>query len=112
MNYEIKTGKRGSIKWIIIIVVGIILASYFFDFSVQDAIENEQTQSNFGYIRENLEYFYNTYLRASVEYLWNDIFIDLLWNTFVENLQAIQNGEPTVFDQAAQSQIDIIEQSL
>ena len=94
------TGERGFIKWIIILIIGIILASYFFDFSVQDAIEDEQTQSNLGYIKENAIHFYDTYLRNTIEYLWNDIFIELLWNNFVGNLEAINNGEPTVFEEA------------
>ncbi|MFT6361108.1 MAG: hypothetical protein ACJAV6_000590 [Candidatus Paceibacteria bacterium] len=112
MKTTYKTGEKGLIKWLLIIIIAIILASYFFDFSVQDAIENEQTQSNLGYIKENFIYFYDTYLRATIEYLWNDIFIDLIWNTFTENMQAIQDGEPTVFEDAANSQIDILEQSL
>lgn len=96
-----KTGKRGSLKWILVLAIGIVIASYFFDFSVQDAIEDEQTQSNFGYIRDNFVYLYDNYLRTTVEYLWNDIFIDLIWNTFIENMQNIKDGEPTILDEAA-----------
>ena len=51
MKNRFKTGERGFIKWIIIIIIGLILASYFFDFSVQDAIEDERTQSNWEYIQ-------------------------------------------------------------
>ncbi|MFT7328008.1 MAG: hypothetical protein ACI870_000185 [Crocinitomicaceae bacterium] len=63
-------GEKGSIKWILIIIVGIIVASYFFDFSVQGAIEDEQTQSNFGYIRDNAIYFYDNYIREYAEPLF------------------------------------------
>lgn len=95
-----KTGESGSIKWIILIVIGIIIASYFFDFSVQEAVEDEQTQSNFNYLKEQLLNFYNLYLRNITEQFWN-FFIDNIWNVFLENMQSIENGEPTVFDEAA-----------
>ncbi|MCA9352306.1 hypothetical protein KC866_02860 [Patescibacteria group bacterium] len=109
MYKQQKTGKRGFIKWIIIIIIALVLASYFFDFSVQNAIEDEQTQQNFGYLQENAIYIYDIYLRSLVEYLWYDVFIDLLWNPFIEALEAMRNGEPTVFHQAAQSQIELIQ---
>ena len=40
-----------TLRFIIIIAIILVVASYFFNFSVQDAVENEQTQENFGYIR-------------------------------------------------------------
>jgi hypothetical protein len=91
-NIYRKTGKSGSIKWILLIFIALVVASYFFDFSVQEAIEDEQTQSNFGYIKDNALYFYDTYLRNIFEYIWN---------MFTENMSNMQNGEPTVFDEAA-----------
>lgn len=90
-----KTGERGSIKWVIILVVAIVVASYFFDFSVQEAIEDEQTQSNFGYIRDNAVHFYTTYLQKYAEPLF-----EFLRSSF-ESIMAgessgIENLAPTI----------------
>ncbi|MCA9351192.1 hypothetical protein KC929_00250 [Patescibacteria group bacterium] len=93
--------QQGSLKWIIIIIVALVLASYFFDFSVQNAVEDEQTQSNFNYVKTHVVGFYNAYLRNTAEYLWNDVIVDLLWESFIENLERIKEGQPTVFEDAA-----------
>ncbi|MAQ77404.1 hypothetical protein CL684_02675 [Candidatus Campbellbacteria bacterium] len=63
--------EKGSIKWIILIVIAVIIASYFFDFDVQEAVEDEQTQSNFAYIKESLINFYNEHLAQIVEPIWD-----------------------------------------
>jgi len=82
-----KTGKSGSVKWIIVFIIGLIIASYFFDFSVQDAIEDEQTQLNFGYIKDNAVYFYDTYIRQYAE-----PFFVFLKNTFIKIISGDSSG--------------------
>jgi magnesium-transporting ATPase (P-type) len=63
--------KGGIIKWIIIIIAIIALASFFFDFSVQEVVEDEQTQENFQYIWTNLSSLYQTYLSHIINTIWN-----------------------------------------
>ena len=84
MKFTNRTGESGSIKWIILLIIGIVIASYFFDFSVQDAIEAEQTQSNYQYIRTHLIEFYNAFLRTTLEFFWENIIINILWNNISE----------------------------
>lgn len=103
MNKALQTGQRGSIKWIILIIIGLVLASYFFDFSVQDAVEDEQTQSNYNYIKTHTLNFYNAYLRQPLSYFWDTIVIDIIWNNFTEYFTSVQNGESTILDQAAKN---------
>lgn len=91
----------GFLKWIIVIVIGLVIASYFFDFSVKEAVEDEQTQSNFAYISVEVQEFWNEHLAEAADYLWNDIFIDLLWESFIENLERVKEGEDTVFEENA-----------
>lgn len=98
---KINKQKGGIIKWLIIIIALIAAASFFFDFSIQEVIENEQTQSNFRYIWNQIFTFYNTYLADKVNYLWNDIFIDLIWNNFTSDLENMKAGEPTSFELAS-----------
>ncbi|MCA9353053.1 hypothetical protein KC901_02620 [Patescibacteria group bacterium] len=73
MLIHLQQKERGFLKWILIIVIAIIIASYFFDFSLQDAVEDEQTQSNLGYIWDHIVTFYDSYLRQTVEWLWDFI---------------------------------------
>lgn len=68
-----QTGKSGSIKWIILIIIAIVVASYFFDFDVQDAVEDEQTQSNFNYLKTEITEFYDNYIREYAEVFWEFI---------------------------------------
>lgn len=98
-----KNKQTGSIKWIILIIIAIALASFFFDFNVQDVVEDEQTQSNFTYIWSNVSNLYQTYLADRVNYLWNDIFLNTIWSNYIENKELIQAGKPSIFEQAAPS---------
>lgn len=87
MKRDKKTGESGSIKWIILIIIALVIASYFFDFNVQEAIEDEQTQSNYNYIKTHLVNFYNAYLQQPIDFIWNDILIDFVWNNISGALQ-------------------------
>ena len=64
-------------------------------------IESPQTQSNLKYVWGLTVSIWDDYLARPVLYLWNDIFIDLLWNSFIDNLQRIKAGEPTTIEQLA-----------
>lgn len=89
--------KGGILKWVLTVIVVIILASYFFDFNVQEAVEDEQTQSNLAYIWEKVILFWDTYLQEPASYLWHDVFIDLLWETFIDQFNAMRAGETLEF---------------
>jgi hypothetical protein len=60
---------RGIIRWIILLVIGIVLASFFFDFDIQKVIEDEQTQSNFEYLTNELKIVYDTYIKEYIDIL-------------------------------------------
>lgn len=83
--------ESGLVRLIIIIIIGIIVLSYF-GFNLQDIIESPQTQGNIGYVWGGVVYVWNTYLAGPVLWFWNDIFIDLLWSSFIDNITAIRNG--------------------
>lgn len=90
---------KGSLKWIIIIIVGLILSSYFFDFSVQDAVEDEQTQSNFKYIKNEVSEFYNEHIKEGVAFVWDEFFMELIWENFMSDVDLLQEGEtPQAFN--------------
>ncbi len=68
-----QTGERGFLKWIIMIAIAIIIASYFFDFNVQKAVEDEQTQSNFKYITTEIQDYYNDSIKPFIIDVWNSL---------------------------------------
>lgn len=79
------------IRLIIIIVLIIVVLSYF-NISVRSIINGEIFQDNWSYITNGIAYVWNTYLVGPASYLYNDIFIDLLWNSFIDNMKAIKGG--------------------
>lgn len=95
------TTQGGFIKWIVIGFIVLVLASYFYNFSVREAVEDEQTQDNIEYISENAESFWNRNLKSAATYLWEDVFIDLIWGAFIENMQRLKDGENTDFENNA-----------
>lgn len=96
-----KNKQKGSLKWIFIIVIAIIIASVYFNFDIQKAIEHEQTQSNFAYIWKHIMNFYNKYLSDKINYLWNNVFTELIWESFIENMKNIKAGELTSLEKVA-----------
>ena len=97
---NIKNKQSGFIKFIIIIIIAIIILSYF-GFDLRSIIESPVTQDNLGYTWGLVIGFWDDYLAGPIYYLWNDIFIDLLWNSFVDNLERIKGGEATTIEEMA-----------
>ncbi|HJN62798.1 MAG TPA: hypothetical protein QGH03_01010 [Candidatus Paceibacterota bacterium] len=87
----------GLIKLIIVIIIAIIVLSYF-SFDLRSIVEAPQTQDNLGYVWELLTILWVDYLSQPILYFWNNIFIDLLWETFISNFERIKAGESTDFE--------------
>jgi hypothetical protein len=85
---------RGFIKWVIIIVAVLLILSYY-GFSLRALVESPTTQDNFGYVATTTVSFWDKYLEKPANYLWNDVFIDLIWTPAIDNLTKIKNSEPT-----------------
>jgi len=90
--------KGGLVKFIIIIIVAIIVLSYF-GFNLRSVVESPTTQGNLSYVWGGVVYVWSGYLERPASYLWNDIFIDLLWNSFVYNLERIKGGGTTTIEE-------------
>lgn len=77
---------------VILVVIGIFILSYF-GVSIQSNVESPQTQSNLSYVWGGVTSVWNTYLAGPILYLWNNIFIGLLWNGFIYNMTMVGGGE-------------------
>ena len=86
----------GLIRWVLLIIVLIIVLSYF-NFDIRAIVEAPLTQSNLQYVSGWVAFIWSNYLSSPVLYFWHNIFIDLLWNSFVENLERIKRGEAHSF---------------
>ena len=86
--------QSGLIKFIFIIIIGIIVLSYF-GFDIKNIIESPRTQENLSYVWGMVSGVWNNYLAAPAKYLWNDIFINLLWSSFVDNMEKLKNNDTT-----------------
>jgi hypothetical protein len=86
--------KTGFIKLIIIIVIGLIVLGYF-GFDIQKIIDSPTVSKNLTYTKDLVVGVYQKYLAKPIDYLWNKIFLNLLWGSFVDNMERMKNGEPS-----------------
>jgi hypothetical protein len=82
------------IKWIIIVVIGLVILGYL-GIDVKQAVQSPTSQSNMGYVKDVVVYVWTKYLEKPAVYIWNEIFIKLIWSTAVDNLTKIKNNQPT-----------------
>jgi hypothetical protein len=94
------------IKYAIIILVAIIVLSYF-GFDIKKTIESPTTQGNLSYVWGGVTYVWNNWLERPLKYFWDKIFVGILWNAFVHNLERIDEGAPTELQNAGQRLINI-----
>lgn len=73
------------IKWIIIIVAGLIFLGYI-GFDVRKAVEAPATQSNLTYAKNVTVYVWTKYLQKPATYLWKEVFVKLIWNPSLKAL--------------------------
>lgn len=77
---------------IIIIIIAIIALSYF-GVSLRSLFDNDLFKNNIGYVWRGVVYTWDNFLAGPAEYLWNDVFIELIWEPAIDALTKIKNGE-------------------
>ncbi|MBI4118405.1 MAG: hypothetical protein HY455_02655 [Parcubacteria group bacterium] len=92
--------QRGLIKFVILIIIGILVLSYF-SIDIRSIVESEQSQSNFQYVWGWVVFVWAEYLGEPVRYFWDEIFLKLIWSSFVENMEKIKRGEPNDLESGA-----------
>ncbi|MEK7652354.1 MAG: hypothetical protein AAB334_00150 [Patescibacteria group bacterium] len=89
-----KQTSGGLVKLVILIVIAILVLSYL-GFDLKTSIESDQTQGNLKYVWGFAIDVWQNYLKGPILYLWNEIFIKLIWESFTGNMEKIKSGEPT-----------------
>ena len=85
------------IKLIIFIIVVIFVLSYF-NISLRAIVDGNVFRENFAFVWNSIKSGWNRYLLGPADYLWNDIFIDLIWDSFTDNLGRIKKGDDPSFN--------------
>jgi hypothetical protein len=87
----------GTIFWAVIIV---LVLSYF-NISIKAVVESPTGQENVNYVGGGAKSLWTTYLAEPVSYLWNDVWVNIFWKSFISNMERIRDGKPTDLDRAA-----------
>ena len=93
--FNLKNDNRGLVKWIFIIIIAIIILSYF-GFDLRSIVEAEGTQNNLNYVWGGVVTVWDDYLSTPILYFWQNIFLNLIWSAFVENMETIKSGGPII----------------
>lgn len=94
LRKNIGSKQGGLIKMLIIFIVVILILSIL-NIDLRSIVESDQVQTNFSYVWNFTKIVWSDYLSDPVTYFWNNIFISLLWTSFVDNMERIKAGEPT-----------------
>ncbi len=90
-----------SIIGIVILCFILILVLSYFKISVKSVVESPTGQDNINYVGGGTRNLWNDYLEQPAAYLWNDIFVNIFWKSFVNNMERIRDGKPTDYENAA-----------
>ena len=99
------TKEKGSIlRFLLILVIAFLIASYYFDFSLRDMMESPRVRENIEYVKENAKPLYDKYLKEVIKEKGNEAFEFVrgyLWAAFTGGLSDLKNHRPTVFERNA-----------
>ncbi len=79
----------------------IILVLSYFKINVKSVVESPTGQENISYVRGGTRNLWNDYLKKPASYLWNDVFINIFWVSFINNMERIRDGQPTDYENFA-----------
>jgi hypothetical protein len=81
----------GLIGLLILLIIAIIVLG-FFGISLRAVFGQGTVRDNLSYAWGTVQNVWNRYLAAPAAYLWS-IFYNLLWRSFVENVERIRGGK-------------------
>jgi hypothetical protein len=79
-------GNRGLVKMIVLIIVALLILSYF-GISLRHLASQPTTQDNFSFVTTTTIDFWNKYLAKPAGYLWHEIFLNIIWEPAINRLK-------------------------
>ena len=92
-----------SILGLLVLAVVVILILSYFRISVKSVVESPTGQDNINYVEGTSQSVWSEYLEKPAEYLWNDVWVNIFWKSFINNMERIRDGKPTDLDNAAKN---------
>jgi hypothetical protein len=92
--------ESGLVRTILIILIAVLVLAYF-GIDLRAIVSSPTGQSNLTFIKDILVYVWQNFLARPVMFLWNDVFVGILWETFKGAMDNIKTGEPTELQQNA-----------
>ncbi len=92
-----------SILGLLVLTFVVILVLSYFHISIKAVVESPTGQENVNYVGGGAKDLWTTYLAAPASYLWNDVWVNIFWKSFISNMERIRDGQPTDFDKAAKN---------
>ena len=96
-----KTNQGISILGIIFWGFVAILVLSYFQINLKSVVESQESKENFEYVGTNTKSFWQKYLKDPAHYLWQDVWVDIFWKSFINNMERIRDGKPTDIDGAS-----------
>lgn len=94
---------KGGISVIGILILGFILLLVlsYFKISIRTVVESPEAQDNIQYVSGAGVSVWDKYLKKPANDFWNKVVKDLLWASFVNNMERIRDGQPTEMEENA-----------
>lgn len=89
-----------SILGVLVLGAILILVLSYFNISIKAVVESPTAQENIEYVEGGTRNLWVAYLKEPASYLWNDVWVDIFWRSFIENMERIRDGQPTDLDRA------------
>ncbi len=87
-----------SILGILFLGVIVILVLSYYHISIQSVAESPEAQGNFNYVSNVGKTIWGTYFAGPMTYLWKEVWVKIFWQSFINNMERLRDGEPTDFD--------------
>ena len=83
-------GKNGFIGSIILIVLALAAAKFFFDLDIIKFLQSPDVVSFFSYIKKFFQIMWFKYIGEFFSFVWNTIVIDIIWKTLTDGYELLK----------------------
>ncbi|MDQ5883515.1 MAG: hypothetical protein QG654_429 [Patescibacteria group bacterium] len=82
-----------NLKTLVVVILTLVCLGMFGINVEEDVAGNEDVRDNVSYVWTGAINFWDRYLAGPADYIWNEVLVGLIWESFIINMQALRNGE-------------------
>ncbi len=90
-----KNHERGFISALVSIIGALILLQFVFHVDVIGFLKSPDIGEIFSYLKRFVVLVWEKFLVAPASFLWNEVFIDIVWNTIKDGFEILKNWVDT-----------------